>query len=111
VDARSSKLAERGNAIKARLATANQLDAAAAPVIPVVAAEQLFRIPLVKKWDIMSAKDYAEMRRKIGPQPVVANQLGITERTLARRENGHTPITFEISLALKSLCHALVLFP
>ena len=36
----------------------------------------------------MSAQKYREIREEIGSQNLVAKRLGVTERTIQRRENG-----------------------
>ena len=48
-------------------------------------------------------KDYTDLRKTIGTQDKVSNDLGIDRCTLSRRENGKQPLTNEACLALVCL--------
>jgi transcriptional regulator with XRE-family HTH domain len=52
---------------------------------------------------LKNKKQYAELRKQIGTQDKVSNDLGIDRCTLSRRENGKQPLTNEACLALVGL--------
>jgi DNA-binding XRE family transcriptional regulator len=51
----------------------------------------------------MNCKSYHEVRELLGSQASVAKRLGVSERTIQRRENGDMKITREAEIALHSL--------
>jgi len=51
----------------------------------------------------MTPAEYRTARRSIGRQNVVAPMLGVSIRTLTRREHGEVPITREMVLAIRSI--------
>lgn len=51
----------------------------------------------------MNAEEYKAQRELRGTQTAVAEKLGTTQVTLARRETGVSPISREVALALLSL--------
>ena len=53
-------------------------------------------------------KDYTDLRKTIGTQDQVYNDLGINRCTLSRRENGKQPLTNEAFLALVGLYYLTI---
>ena len=53
-------------------------------------------------------KDYTDLRKTIGTQDQVSNDLGINRCTLSRRENGKQPLTNEACLALVGLYYLTI---
>lgn len=51
----------------------------------------------------MTQKQYRTLRSEIGTQKRVATELGITTRTIQRRETGTGKISGEAALALETL--------
>lgn len=51
----------------------------------------------------MTPKDYSAARIARGDRKTISDKLGISEKTLARRENGTAPITKEMVLAINAL--------
>lgn len=51
----------------------------------------------------LTAQAYKKAREARGTQTEVAEQLGVTQVTLSRRETGAVPVTREVMLALLSL--------
>ena len=55
----------------------------------------------------MTSSEYKEVRERLGSQPTVARMLGISRRTIARREAGFDVIR-EAELAIKALAKEAV---
>ena len=54
----------------------------------------------------MTHKDYHALREPLGTQASVAKCLGVSERTIQRRENGRLKITREAEVAMRFLYNA-----
>lgn len=59
----------------------------------------------------MTKQEYTDTRILLGSQSEIAAKLGISTRSISRRETGEAPITAEAVLAITALTGQIVLWP